>query len=453
MIRTPHIGWSSNAYPLEADDLLRLPDAAADDFPPEALPTDAVIVGIRPDGPDALVRGRSGLSSGRTVPVRIVFRPSIPKWNLPATVVRVLRNRWRYHGTGVYHMAPSALRALHVERALRTLANPQRRGKCDRTEKMNRLAASLRERGFDDSRPVNVQVCRVGGVNDSLHQGHHRISACIELGVPRIAVRFSAAGALPAELDARRRPGATAEADALRALVERELGRAVVSFSRVAVRSHSANYRATFTDGSEALVKLAPPKAEFVPVAHALAPRDLLGGRDVRFGSRRLWVFGWLPGRAKTLDALSADEIGALAAAYASFRPALGDGRIHGDFNCNNILFDGGRVSAILDLEAVRDGNPCEDWVRYALTGAEHLPAFAVRGRRRLVANFAALAGRVGGSPADWRAAVAGFAAAKRARKARGGRLGPLTRLNLAWRARFYGRILKAVAPEGDSNV
>ena len=139
-----------------------------------------------------------------SVPVRIVFKPSVPKWNLLAVLVRTFRNRYRFEGTGIYHISAQAVRDLKVERALRTLDNPQPRAGKDRAASMRRLAASLRTRGYDESKPINIQICRTGGRTDSLRQGHHRISACLACGVDRITVHFSAAGALPRGLGGNR---------------------------------------------------------------------------------------------------------------------------------------------------------------------------------------------------------------------------------------------------------
>lgn len=199
MSRLPHLGWSSNVYPLEATDLVALPDYAGELIPGEALPKDAVILFIRPDGPDALLRGREILAAQNphaAVPTRIVFRPTIAKWNLLATLFRVLRNKYRFKGTGIYHVSAQAIRDLKVERAIRTLDNVG-----DGHEgKMDKLYTSLKEHGYRESRPINVQICRMGGRTDSLRQGHHRISACLACGVDRITVHFSAAGAWPREL-------------------------------------------------------------------------------------------------------------------------------------------------------------------------------------------------------------------------------------------------------------
>ena len=201
--KIPHLGWSSHVYPLDAADFARVPDYEGPEIPAAALPEDDILLYIRPDGPDALLRGRKAIGealrsdASAVVPVRVVFKPSVPRWNLAATLVRVLRNRYRYHGTGRYHIAAAAVRALGLERAVRTLENPQKRGGTDRRAKMRQLEESLRLRGYDDARPINVMLCRTGGRIDSLRQGHHRVSACLACGVPKMSLEFSAAGALP----------------------------------------------------------------------------------------------------------------------------------------------------------------------------------------------------------------------------------------------------------------
>ena len=211
---TLHIGWSSHLYPLEAADFDKVPDYDGEPLPETVLPDDDVVLFIRPDGPDALLRGRGKLAAAlatgdprATVDVRIVFKPSIAKWNLPATLIRVLRNHDRYRGTGVYHISVAAVRELGLERAIRSVEHPQKRGKEDRAAAMRKLLDSLRTNGYNDKKPIHVMLCRTFGRVDSLRQGHHRVSACMECGIDRMAVAFSAAGALPAVLDSRRRKG------------------------------------------------------------------------------------------------------------------------------------------------------------------------------------------------------------------------------------------------------
>lgn len=192
------LGWSSCVYPLEANDLASVPDYVGEAIPARDLPDDPVLLLIQKNGSDCLLRGREAIvgAAGGTVPVRVVFRPSIAKWNLPATYVRVLRNKYRYHGTGVYHIAVQTVRDMGLERGIRTLDNPQLRKNRDRAASMRRLAESLRTRGYDDARPINVMLCRTGGRIDSLRQGHHRVSACLACGVSRMAVSFCAAGSV-----------------------------------------------------------------------------------------------------------------------------------------------------------------------------------------------------------------------------------------------------------------
>ena len=212
-VAIPHVGWSSCCYPLEAADLARAAAEIPPDLPDAALPDDETILFIAPDRQDVLVRGKERVTRlaaaqrHATVDTRIVFVPSAAKWNLVATLVRVVRNRYRYHGTGIYHLSAKAIRALGLERTIRSIDNPQPRAGQDRAAAMKRLVESLRSHGYDDSRPLNIMLCRTGGCIDSLRQGHHRISACLDCGIDRVAVQFSAAGALPALLGRRRRLG------------------------------------------------------------------------------------------------------------------------------------------------------------------------------------------------------------------------------------------------------
>lgn len=448
MSRLPHLGWSSHVYPLEAGDLAARPDYEGAPIPEAALPSDAVLLYIRPDGQDVLLRGRAEVAAAAAsspravVSVRVVFKPAIAKWNLPATLVRVLRTRSHCHGTAIYHISARAVRQMGLERAVRTVEHPQKRRGEDRGAAMRRLWESLRTNGYDDARPITIMLCRTGGLQDSLRQGHHRVSACLACGIDRMAVQFSFAGALPFVLARSRRRRDLTEG------VARAFGLRIVSLARVAVRSHMPNYRATCADGRTVLVKLAPSRIRLAPVAHPLVPRPFVPKRELKVAGRRVYVLDWKPGRTKTLDALSDGELGSLVAAHASFCAAAGEGVIHGDFNCNNVLFDRGAVSGILDLEEVRAGRPCEDFVRYALTSIAHLPAWALGRRRRLVAHFARLVAETGFTPEDWRAALDAFVARRRRHLLRDGRLSPVARVKLGWCAVSTRRLAACIPKE-----
>lgn len=194
-----HLGWSSHVYPLDASDVAKAGDYDGPAISDRDLPDDRVILLIRKDAPDVLLRGRDVVSAAGegTVDVRVVFVPTVAKWNIPGAAMRVFRNRFRFKSSLSYHVGVRELRGMGLERALRTLEHPQARVGKNRAEKMARLEGSLRTRGYDDSRPLTVMLCRTRGIADSIRQGHHRISACMECGIPRVTVRFAAAGALP----------------------------------------------------------------------------------------------------------------------------------------------------------------------------------------------------------------------------------------------------------------
>ena len=232
-------------------------------------------------------------------------------------------------------------------------------------------------------------------------------------------------------------------------LLEREADLSLVALERLAVRSHAPNWRGVCSDGRSVVVKLVPQKVRLARVDDPLAPQDLFPDREFRLGDRRIYVLDWKDGVAKSLDELTVNELEAFVSVHAAFCRTLGEGRIHGDFNCNNVLFSQQKVSGILDLEAVREGHPCEDWVRYTLTGVEHLPVFACRRRRRAVEQFARLVSLTDFPVAAWRRAVEGFAAARRRRKMKHGRLTLFSRVNLAWRERFYRQLIERITRRG----
>ena len=197
-----HLGWSSHVYPLEAADFGDVPDYSGEPISATELPSDRVVLLIRKGHPDSLVRGRDEIArrAGGTVDVRVVFEPSVARWNLFGTLIRVFRNRYRYHGTHVYHISAKAIRSMKLERAIRTTDNPHVRTGQDQAQSLDRMAKlleSLKRDGYRDDKPIVVMLCRTGGLADSIRQGHHRVSACLECGIDRMAMEFAAAGVAP----------------------------------------------------------------------------------------------------------------------------------------------------------------------------------------------------------------------------------------------------------------
>ncbi|MBR1921576.1 MAG: hypothetical protein IJ829_06195 [Kiritimatiellae bacterium] len=333
-----HLGWSSRTYPLDAADIVRVPDYDGPALGARDLPADEVVLLIRPDGPDALLRGRSAAERARggTVDVRVVFVPSIAKWNLPFTLARFLRNRRRYEGTGVYHIATEAVRQMGLERAVRTLDSPQERDGVDRRAKMGKLERSLRARGYDDSRPINVMLCRSRGCEDSLRQGHHRISACLACGIPRMTIHFSAAGALPRPLR-RFVSKSPLRLDVLRSSLESHIGRPIGKIVPVEDDATQANYIVVPEQGGRFVVKVVPDesKAQRLSADYGEGPAALSSGNPARIGGRYVMAFEYGRGRSiRPSLALAAGLapavmvsllVGALAIDVAVMRTACGD--------------------------------------------------------------------------------------------------------------------------------
>ena len=119
------------------------------------------------------------------VNVRVAFVPSVPKWFIFPNFTHPLRKRFIFDGSNTYHISVYDLRALDVERTKRDKSNAYklRQYKFDDKEcieKYEALTKSIKTNGYDDTRPMNVMVCRKGGFVDSMKQGHHRMGICIE---------------------------------------------------------------------------------------------------------------------------------------------------------------------------------------------------------------------------------------------------------------------------------
>jgi hypothetical protein len=204
MKKNRYIGFSSNTYLLEAGDITKLPDYMEDDIDLSAL-TDDIVILIQKNKPDSLLKGRKALESinpKTLIDTRVAFIPSIPKWFIFPNFIRAYRERFIYRGSNVYHIQPQTIRDLRLERVIRNRSNAYclRQYKFDKNEcdkKYEDLYNQIKTNGYDDSNPIFVMLCRKGGMVDSLKQGHHRMSVCLECGIPLITVKFLAAGYMP----------------------------------------------------------------------------------------------------------------------------------------------------------------------------------------------------------------------------------------------------------------
>lgn len=209
---TTRYGSSSELYWLEPQDLLKLAQLDEIDLPLqkqlESLTSDVVILlgDHRTGQTDKLVTGRAQLLSAeqngqQRLPVAVVFPIRTPRWDFFSTFMKRRRETYRGYGTAIYHASAAELRAMNVERNIRSAETAYNytnkrwhHSEQERVDKYAALVASMRKNGFDDQYPLEIMLRRSFGARDTFQQGHHRMAACFEAGVDRIALRFGAAG-------------------------------------------------------------------------------------------------------------------------------------------------------------------------------------------------------------------------------------------------------------------
>lgn len=205
-----NICLSSEIYQLDPKDLMILEDSGLRADGIEC--TDSVIVLIGDDKKgikDTLLRGRFEIESAISeqvpfIPVRIAFVPRTKKYDFISPLVRKLRYKYKSFSSNIYHTDPLDIRRLKIERSFRTRENAYTFSKkayrmCStkRNEMYENLFCSMKEKGFDDRFPIDIMLCRSLGVQDTVDQGHHRMSVAIDCKLERIAIRFGAAGSAP----------------------------------------------------------------------------------------------------------------------------------------------------------------------------------------------------------------------------------------------------------------
>jgi len=195
----PYTCLSSEHYPLEIADLLCLDDTPdAKQIEGEAV---VLLVGNQQKGiPDTLYQGRGYLlqqqkKGKKEVPARVAFHRTRPWWDILAAFCKPYRKHFFASGTNIYHIDPFAIRAMGLERQIRTKENSYNCVKwnlpqAQREKQYNELKASLEKNGYSDKYPLEIMLCRSLGVKDSLQQGHHRMMFCIEMGIRRCAIKF-----------------------------------------------------------------------------------------------------------------------------------------------------------------------------------------------------------------------------------------------------------------------
>lgn len=205
--------FSSEIYKITPSDLAVLKDYEGNDF---SIVSDEIVVLLGHNqqitdnsSPDLLISGRAAVQKAVEekkpfIPVRFVFTPANKRFDVFSPVIRKLRYKIRFYGSNVYHLDPKDIRAMKIERTIKTrdnaysFTNPKYKMSLqERSDEYDRIFNSVKNNGFNDEEPIDIMLCRLAGAKDCLNNGHHRMGIAIELGLNRIPVRFSAAGASP----------------------------------------------------------------------------------------------------------------------------------------------------------------------------------------------------------------------------------------------------------------
>lgn len=285
------------------------------------------------------------------------------------------------------------------------------------------------------------------------------------------------------------------ETDLVKESLAAAAGRGVASLARFSRGAQSVNYAGVWEGGGRFALKLVPfaraaqwarfadhlERVKSGPVVRECSPRvrfdvggawhaavtEWCGGEKVRFdrvrdvplllagyaafsagvqGVRELYPAYDYPAMRARVESSPLGGLLPVALTDATFAP-LGRDRIviHGDWQADNLRFEGGRLAHVLDIEEFRPGRPVEDFARYALCGAGRLGPFAFAARRRTVRALAAVAAASPYGADEWSAAIWGQTLEFLCKCVGKGRVSRLWRWRLAPRVRFCEKLEKAV--------
>ena len=78
-----------------------------------------------------------------------------------------------------------------------TIENFLENSSLKRKQQFYALKDSLQKNGFNDLFPMEIVLCCIWGVQDTLYQGHYRMALCLNMGIKRVSVRFLSAPHAP----------------------------------------------------------------------------------------------------------------------------------------------------------------------------------------------------------------------------------------------------------------
>ncbi len=199
---------SSELYPVSPADIGILEDADIINIPKLKDKVVVLIGDFKTGEKDKLLCGREiikkALKNNKSyIRVRFAFFSRFKQFDFISMFIKPLRLRKKFESSNIYHINPKEIRKLKIERNIRNkenayaLTNPKfYRPQEERDRMYNELYNSMKK-GYDDKYPLDIMLLRMMGIKDTINQGHHRMGIAIELGLPLVSVRFSAAGGAP----------------------------------------------------------------------------------------------------------------------------------------------------------------------------------------------------------------------------------------------------------------
>ena len=201
-----NIFLSSEIYHLDPNDINVLKDSSF--HAKTSLPDGQIIILLgnqKKKIEDSILQGRAIIlqaieNKTDYIPVRIAFYRNSAWGDFFSLFLKNFRKYFYSYGSHVYHIDPIEIRKKKLESTIQDLENIEiflENSSLKRKQQFYALKDSLQKNGFNDLFPMEIVLCCIWGVQDTLYQGHYRMALCLNMGIKRVSVRFLSAPHAP----------------------------------------------------------------------------------------------------------------------------------------------------------------------------------------------------------------------------------------------------------------
>ena len=199
---------SSELYPVSPADIGVLEDADIKNIPHLKDRVVVLIGNLKTGEKDKLLCGREIINKALEnkksyIRVRFAFFSKFKRFDFISMFIKPLRLHKKFESSNIYHINPNEIRKLKIERNIRNkenayaLTNPKFYLPPEERKRLYDKLYNSMKKGYDDQYPLDIMLLRMMGIKDTVNQGHHRMGIAMDLKLPLVAVRFSAAGGAP----------------------------------------------------------------------------------------------------------------------------------------------------------------------------------------------------------------------------------------------------------------